>query len=174
MSIMQSGVVDVKLSRGLVAIIDVEDFELVSQHKWCAVRSTKTDYAIRGQRVSGKHVSFMMHRVLLNATDGMHVDHINGNGLDNRRANLRLCTQRENNRNSQKQKGCSSEFKGVSKCKQNQGYPKPWLAKLYVDKKTYCRSFATEIEAALWYDEMAKEHHGVFARLNFPQIEGQR
>ena len=168
MSIMQSGVVEVKLTRGLVTIIDAEDLEFVSQYKWCAMRSTNTDYAVRAQRIDGKTVNFRLHRVLLNAPKGMHVDHRNSNGLDNRRENLRLCTRRENNRNTRKQKGCSSEFKGVSKCKQNQGYPKPWLARIYVDKKTYCRSFTNEIEAALWYDEKAREFHGEFAKLNFP------
>jgi hypothetical protein len=91
MDIMQSGVVEVKLTRGLVTIIDAEDFELVSQYKWCAQRSGNTDYA---HRRHGK-TTVKLHRVLLVAPDGMHVDHVNGNGLDNRRENLRLCTQLE-------------------------------------------------------------------------------
>ena len=96
MSIMQSGVVEVKLTRGLVTIIDAEDFELVSRHKWFASRGQNTDYALRKQRIDGRQQTVSLHRVLLNAPDGMHVDHLNGNGLDNRKANLRLCTRSEN------------------------------------------------------------------------------
>jgi len=97
----------------------------------------------------------------------MHEDHINGNGLDNRRENLRLCTRSENRRNSQKQSGCSSGFKGVLKHKD--GRKTPWVATICLKgNKKRSRVFKTEIEAAQWYDEMAKEHHGEFAKLNFP------
>ena len=89
MDILQSGFAEVKLTRGLVTIIDVEDLEFVSQHKWCVFRRRHTDYAGRAQ---GKKMVFL-HRVLLNATDGIDVDHRNNDGLDNRRANLRLCTR---------------------------------------------------------------------------------
>lgn len=162
MSIMQSGVVEVKLTRGLVTIIDAEDFEFVSQWKWCAIRGHSTDYVSRRH---GK-TSVTLHRVLLNAPAGVHVDHRNSNGLDNRRENIRLCTPAENRRNSQKSKGGSSEFKGVSKYPP--GRTKTWFASIRFDKKRYARYFATELEAALWYDEMAKELHGEFAKLNFP------
>lgn len=162
MSIMQSGAVKVKLTRGLVTIIDAEDLELVSRHRWCAIRGRSTDYA---QRKDGNK-TVLLHRILLSAPDGMHVDHRNHNGLDNRKANLRICTADENLRNSRKRKGCSSEFKGVRKLKD--GRPKPWMATVQVHKKTYTRSFTDELEAAEWYDEMAKEHHGEFAKLNFP------
>jgi len=162
MSIMQGDFVEVKLTRGLVAIIDAEDWEMVSQHMWCASRGRNTNYAVTGH--GRKQVR--LHRFLLNPPDGMHVDHINGDGLCNRRANLRLCTSSENKRNRRKQPGRSSEFKGVSK--QQRERPKPWLAMIQVDKKRHARNFATEIEAALWYDEMAKELHGEFAKLNFP------
>jgi hypothetical protein len=174
MDIMQSGVVEVKLTRGLVTIIDAEDFEFVSQYKWCAERGTATDYVSRSPRIRGtrKRQKLWLHRVLLNAPDGMHVDHINHNGLDNRRANLRLCTPGENSRNTRKRKGTSSEFKGVSKRKGN--CPKSWEATIKTDQKLHRRTFATEIEAAHWYDEMAREHFGEFAKLNFPHIEGQR
>lgn len=165
MSIMQSGVVEVKLTRGLVTIIDAEDLELVSQYKWCATRCVggNTDYATG--RYEGKNA--LLHRVLLDAPDGMDVDHKNHNGLDNRRENLRLCTRSENLRNCRKRKGCSSEYKGVSKYKAAR--LKPWQATIQINKKIHTRCFFTELEAALWYDEMAREHFGEFARLNFPQ-----
>lgn len=166
MDIMQSSVVEVKLTRGLVTIIDAEDLELVSQWKWFASRGNSTDYAQRNDRTHGIRKTVKLHRVILNAPEGMHVDHINHNGLDNRKSNLRLCTLSENLRNRRKQKGCSSEYKGVVK---RQGSRQiTWMATVKVDKKRHTQSFATELEAALWYDEKAKEHHGEFANLNFP------
>lgn len=166
MSILPNGVVEVQLTRGLVTIIDAEDLELVSQHKWCADRGRNTDYARRQQTIDGKKRSIKLHRVILNAPDGMHVDHINGNGLDNRKANLRLCTHAENRRNGQKRKGCLSEYKGVSK--QQGKCRKRWTSTVRVGEKKYTKSFLTEIEAALWYDEIAREHFGEFAKINFP------
>ena len=160
MSIIHDNVVEVKLTRGLVTIVDVEDLEFVSQWNWCSTRGRNTDYVCRKKR------KIWLHRVLLNAPAGMHVDHVNGNGLDNRRANIRLCTSGENRRNAQKQKVGSSIFKGVRKHKD--GYRSPWQARIFIDKKRCAKSFPTEIEAALWYDEMAKEHFGEFANLNFP------
>ncbi len=167
MSIINCSAVEVKLTRGLVAIIDVEDLELVSQFKWYATRGQNTDYATRKQRVGDRQKTVILHRFLLSAPSGMHVDHINGNGLDNRRENLRLCTLSDNLKNRQKPKGCRSEFKGVSK--NRDGSPKPWRATIQIDKKPRVKSFPNEIEAALWYDKMAMEHFGEFANLNFPK-----
>lgn len=168
MSIIQCNVVEVKLTRGLVTIIDAEDFEFVSQWKWFASRGGNTDYAHRKQRIDGTHKqkTISLHRAIISAPDGMHVDHINHNGLDNRRENLRLCTPAENRWNSKRQKGSSSDFKGVGKF--NDGRAKSWAATIGAGNKIYRRCFATELEAALWYDEMAKELHGEFAKLNFP------
>lgn len=167
MSIMQSGVVEVKLTRGLVTIIDAEDLELVTQFKWYATRGKNTNYAVRTPWIpeERRYQNVSLHRFLLNAPDGVHVDHINGDGLCNRRENIRLCTPTENRWNTQKRKGCRSEFLGVTHRPLRN---KTWMAKLIVDKKHYSRSFATEIEAALYYDELVKEHHGEFAKLNFP------
>lgn len=167
MDIMQSGIVEVKLTRGLVTIIDADDLELVTQHKWCAARGRKTDYVQRSDYTHGRKQTIWLHRVLLNATEGMHVDHIDSDGLNNTRANLRVCTVVENMRNSLKRKGkCSSKYKGVIKHKD--GRPKPWMAQIRVGKKTYTRCLKTELEAAITYDEMAREHFGEFAKLNFP------
>ena len=163
MDILLSSVVEVQLTQGLVTWIDAEDFELVTQFKWQVAHGASTNYV---RRTHCKK-TVLLHRFLLNAPSELHVDHINGDGLRNTRINLRLCTQTENNRNAQKRKGTSSEYKGVRK--HNQGCPKPWEARIKVDKKSTSRSFATEIEAALWYDSMAREHFGEFANLNFQQ-----
>lgn len=98
---------------------------------------------------------------------GESVDHINGDGLDNRRSNLRVCSHAENRRNSKKVSGrrkLASHYKGVSHPSKNR-----WTASITVMWKTlHIGSFKTEIEAARAYDEAARNHHGVFARLNFP------
>lgn len=168
MSIMQSGVVEVKLTRGLVTIIDAEDLELVSQWQWYARYRCNTNYVQRTQWIpeTRKYQCVYLHRVLLNAPDGTHVDHLNHDGLDNTRANLRLCTRSQNGGNRQKPKGCSSNYKGVSKFKD--GRAKCWVASIRINKKLSWKLFFTELEAAQWYDEMAKMHFGEFAKLNFP------
>ena len=173
MSIIDSNVVEVKLTRGLVTIIDAEDFELVSQFKWYATRGSNTDYAVRTPWIpeERRYQQVSLHRFLLNAPCDMHVDHRNHQGLDNRRSNLRLCTPTENRWNTQKRKGCRSEFLGVHHRPLRK---KPWMAKLIVNKKHYSRSFATELEAALYYDELVEELHGEFAKLNFPQTSSER
>lgn len=167
MDILHNCGVEVQLTKGLVTSIDAEDLDLVMQHKWCAQQGGNTYYAVRKQRIRGKQQAVLLHRFLLNAADGMHVDHINSNGLDNTKANLRLCTPTENGRNRQKQAGGFSRFKGVSK--RSVERPKIWTASLYVGEKKYTQYFHTELEAALCYDKMAREHFGEFAKLNFPQ-----
>jgi hypothetical protein len=97
---------------------------------------------------------------------GFVVDHINGDPLDNRKSNLRVCTQAENLRNRRKRaKPTSSKFKGVSR--HTISRQKPWLAKIKSDGKTiYLGTFETEEQAAEAYDRAALERFGTFAHLN--------
>jgi hypothetical protein len=91
----------IPLTRDMVALIDDEDYERVSPLKWGAVKSAGSHwYARHAWSRKGKWGSISLHRFILDAPDGMHVDHINGDGLDNRRCNLRLATQAQNNRNT--------------------------------------------------------------------------
>jgi len=108
-----------------------------------------------------------MHRVImkLNFGDKRQVDHINGNGIDNRRNNLRICTQSQNNQN-QRTQIClkSSKYKGVlwHKC------CKRWMAQIKLNKKNkYIGLFKNEIDAAHAYDREAKELFGEYAKTNF-------
>ena len=104
-----------------------------------------------------------MHRLIMNPPKGMVVDHINGNGLDNRRCNLRICTQAENSRNSRKHADGRSRFIGVHPHRDK------WDAVVTRQGKThYAGSFDDEVEAAKARDRLALELHGQFARLNFP------
>ncbi len=106
-----------------------------------------------------------MHRLITRAPKGKVVDHENGDGLDNRRANLRVCDHRQNRRNHQRpRKGGASRFHGVGWWKRDQ----KWRAKISVDGRTiHLGYFADEEDAARAYDQAAREHFGEYASTNF-------
>ena len=107
-----------------------------------------------------------MHREIMNAPEGLVVDHINRNGLDNRKVNLRLATAMQNVWNSKRNVNTdSSKYKGVSWDKNKH----KWRASIGIDRKTkHLGYFEDEKMAAKAYDKAAKEHRGEFAVLNFP------
>ena len=106
-----------------------------------------------------------IHRILTNAPDGMEVDHINRDSLDNRKQNLRICTKSQNQMNSGKEQlGRSSHYKGVSLYKRHN----KWMSRIKKRRKEYFLGYyENEIDAAKAYDTKAKELFGEFARLNF-------
>ena len=142
------------LSQGKEAIVDDEDYDLISSHKW----SFDGNYAIRMVRLDGKQRCVLMHRVLNNTPKGKHTDHINGDKLDNRRENLRVCTSSQNHMNKISKRG-TSKYKGVYKEKRRKG----WIVRI---KRIYIGEFSCEIEAAKAYNEAAIREFGEFARLN--------
>lgn len=151
---------EILLTQGKIALVDDGDYEYLMQWKWNAHKHRNTWYAKYNKTFS----SVKMHRLIMNAPAGVQVDHINGDGLDNRRENLRLCTHIENMHNSGKHKNNTSGFKGVHWNKQRQTYQ----VFIMVNRKhKYVGSFSILEEAAHAYDEAAKEHYGEFARLNF-------
>lgn len=113
-----------------------------------------------------------MHRLILGLAPGQVGDHRNGNGLDNRRENLRMATYSQNNQNARPSSKKASPFKGVSiRCNRFGGRYKarPWAAEIHVDgRKIGLGSFPDEVSAAKAYDVAAREHFGEFAKLNFP------
>jgi hypothetical protein len=158
----------IPLTQGKYAIVDPEDFERLSKHKWHAFKSKNTFYAERAVRVGKvrKQVVIKMHREILKVPDGLLVDHKNHNGLDNRKANLRPATRAENSRNRRKfrKRKCRSRFKGVSWNKDR----KKWSARILFNRDMkFIGYFDDEIEAAKAYDEAAKKYHREFAVLNF-------
>jgi len=107
-----------------------------------------------------------MHRLILNPPAGITIDHINGNGLDNRRENLRLAGRGQNQCNRGKQSNNTSGFKGVTWHKNLN----KWEAGISISGKRYHVGFYKTPEAAARaYDDAAKKYHGEFARLNFPK-----
>lgn len=150
----------IPLTKQHVALVDDADFERLSCYRWQALVIGKCVYAVRdGNRV-------YMHREIMKPNPAQEVDHINGNGLDNTRDNLRLCVHRQNLCNQRKQSGRSSRFKGVCWFKSK----RKWTAGIKVNQKRINLGlFKDETEAAMAYDRAAIEHFGEFARTNFPE-----
>lgn len=155
----------IPLTRGLNAIVDVEDFETLNQWNWSAHWNeySRSFYAIRTDHQLKRGV--FMHTYLVKCDEGQIVDHRNHDTLDYRKENLRACTHAENTRHGRIRKNNSSGFKGVSFHK---GAGK-WMAYIrYLSTgRTYLGLFLTAEDAAKAYDEAAKVHHGEFAKLNF-------
>ncbi len=153
----------IALTCGTYAIIDTDILSTLNLYRWFLVAcKTGTRYARRYE--NGQTI--YMHREIMNAPAGMEIDHINGNGLDNRSENLRVCTKAQNQQNSKKRKGKSSVFKGVSWEMDR----RKWRATIVVNKQRICIGrFISEIEAAKAYDVEALCYFGEFARINFKE-----
>lgn len=158
---------EIPLSQGLVALVDDEDFEELSQYRWCAYWDpvAQTYYAHRnGYTPEGKATVFLMHRQIMQTPRGMLTHHENHNGLDNRRQNLRVLTHSQHGMRQRKQR-CdrSSVYKGVSWHKACQ----KWTAQIKrADRLVYLGLFTSEQEAAMAYNRAASEHFGEYAHLN--------
>lgn len=116
---------------------------------------------------NNSRTSVILHRLIMNFPKNREIDHINGNGLDNRKSNLRICTRFENGKNRKKSSLNTSGFYGVHLSKDGKR-KKRWTSMIRVGgKKKYIGRFFTKTEAAIAYDEQAKKYHGAFATLNF-------
>lgn len=142
----------IPLTQGKFAMVDDEDFEMLSAFKWYAYKKKKdhTFYAMRKSRAYGpKQKTIYMHRFLLGIIEiPIVADHKNGDGLDNQRKNLRLCSDSQNQMNRRKMMKGSSAFKGVT------ANGKSWQAQIkFNGRYVYLGCFKTEREAALAYND---------------------
>lgn len=162
---------ELPLTQGKVARVDDADYEDLSQHNWYAGRIRRRWYALRnGSRTLGpRRIVKMHHEVAGRPPDGLETDHVNGDGLDNRRANLRFVTHAQNMANALPLLGCSSRFKGVYWDKRD----RRWVARIKSGGKSRrLGCFTNEKQAAHAYDAAAIAQWGEYARLNFRQ-EGE-
>lgn len=155
----------VPLTQGCYAMVDEEDFRKICQHNWFVTRSGCNLYASTwtGTDDRGKRIALRMHRAIMNPPAGYVVDHINGDGLDNRKCNLRLVTHTENCFNQRVASNNKSGYKGVSYHRRDE----KWGAKITVrTQPVWLGYFQTAVEAAKAYNEAAIKHYGELARLN--------
>jgi hypothetical protein len=144
-------------------LIDDKDYPKIKDKRWYGreVRNDRVYYATTSRSES-------MHKIILGTKKGFVIDHINGNGLDNRRENLRFCSQKQNSRNNRrrKDKKYTSKYKGVWKYNYDSGRI-GWVAQITVnDKAIHLGIFRDEEEAGYAYNQAAKKYFGDFACLN--------
>jgi len=153
---------EIPLTQGKVAIVDEEDADRVLAFKWSATRCRDTGRYYAGRREGRRFVS--LHRFILNAPPDRQVDHVNRDGLDNRRSNLRLATPSQNQWNRERRSDNRTGFKGVFAHKSGK-----WQALIKANRKhIYLGLFDSKEDAARAYDLAALLLHGEFARINFP------
>lgn len=167
----------IPLTQGKFAQVDDEDFEYLNQFKWFAYKHRNTYYARRSVRINGTHLCEQMHRIVMGIGHKKDkiVDHINHNGLDNRKENLRFCTSTQNSQNRTPYINKTSKYKGVSihrskrfsKKRQEHYLYIKWQAHIRINKKLYFLGYAlTEKDAANLYNSAAIKNYGEFAFLN--------
>lgn len=158
----------IPLTNGEFTLVDDEDYEELAKYKWGVLKVHQSSHATRTTKT--KNESRFMHRIIFKAKTGEpFIDHIDGNGLNNQKSNLRWASRSENMQNSKKTLGKRhSKYKGVSFHKGS----KKWCANIRKEtKKIYLGLFETEIAAAQCYNKVAKEIFGAFAKINL--IEGE-
>lgn len=161
---------EIQLNKNKICFIDNEDYNKVKSYKWSAVYKHRNWYAQTHITVRGKRSTLLMHRLIMGHFIG-DIDHVDNNGLNNQKSNLRLCDDSLNQMNSRKRRNCSSRFKGVSWHKR----VKKWSARIkFIDTIHNLGYFDDEVEAAKVYDEHAIKYFGKFANINFKDANYDR
>lgn len=158
---------EIPLTKGYVALVDDDDYDELIKYHWRVRVFKHTSYATRVMRINGVQRTISMHRQILGILDTpeLRADHIDFNGLNNQKSNLRTCTHQQNNKYKQSAKKSRSKYLGVAPI--SKLHNKRYRATIYHNYKQYHLGYyATEEEAALAYNEAAKKFHGEFANLN--------
>ena len=152
----------IPLTQGFYSLVDTEDYYWLNKHKWSVAKRIGVTYAQTANKSDGKWQPILMHKLIMQPPDGFVVDHINENGLDNRRCNLRLSNKAQNVINSSKKKIGNSKYTGVHFSKGTLS----WHAYITFDKKRkHIGCFDTEEEARLARAKYEVEYYGDFSRL---------
>lgn len=147
--------IKISLSQDRFALIDAEDFGLTSGFRWYF----SGGYAKSDKIVGKKRIRFRLHRLIMGSPPDKEIDHINGDTLDNRRENLRICTHAENSRNRKVCKRNKSGFRGVSHFRDK------WQASIrFNGKSIHLGHRKTKEEAAMLYENAAKKLFGAYVR----------
>lgn len=150
----------VALGKGKVAVIDAADKVLVEGINWYAALQYKVYYAISASKVGGKRLTPSMHRLIMGEPVGKAIDHIDGDGLNNRRCNLRLASVAENSRNTGKKATNTSGFKGVSWRADRQ----KWQVHIRTGGRRLSLGHFSDLQdAARAYAVACAKYHGEFA-----------
>ena len=150
------------------AQVDDADYDYFNQFNWTAQPHGKTVYAVRNITLpTGKRKALRLHREIMRLNDAkIEVDHIDLNGLNNQRSNLREANRLQNNRNTTSRICSTSKYLGVSMKRKHSN--KKWVSQInFNGKKQHLGYFKYETDAAFAYDKKAKEIFGEFANLNF-------
>ncbi|HEV3223889.1 MAG TPA: HNH endonuclease [Puia sp.] len=155
--------IEIPLTKGKFAIIDFEDLEFVMRYKWHLGSRIRSQYAIKVLGKGDGKKYLRMHNYIMNCPNGKVVDHIDGDGLNNKKANLRICDDGQNKCNRKKSSTTKNRFKGAIFRERNNR----WICQItHKKKRYYVGEFKTEIEAAQAYNKKAKELFGDFSNLN--------
>ena len=157
----------IDLKYGGRALVDASDYEYLNQFKWKENPSKYTDYCVREDYSSGRRMKLGMHREIMKPKKGVMIDHINHNGLDNRRVNLRFCTKSQNAMNRPAPSHNTSGWKGVSYSKKDGAY------EAYItleQKRRFLGVFKNKDDAAMAYNDAAQRLHREFAYYNVSEF----
>lgn len=154
---------EIVIGKPQILLIDPEDMDIFYAYEWHPVYRGQTSYAVASTRENGKQKVLFLHRLIMRALPSQRVDHIDRNGLNNQRSNLRFVTARQNVQNQGPSRG--RRFKGVDRLKNCK--TERWRARITIDGKDFTLGiFSSEEEAAHCYNIAAKNNFGEFACLN--------